>query len=541
MECPRTITITITVTSGPALEGDNARDVFVMEANPSMYPECLNPNASSDVTNSIGRFDSPNNVPVILGPIEVSTCATHFSVVMLETGGGGTDTYTTGRVELVCPSMPPCVFPYESWKYRMRFNVTDNSGSGLTDFQVPIHLNTTTFNYDKANASGEDLRFAEDDETTTLDYWIENWNTSGNSTVWVKLNVSANSTETFYMYYGNPCAVGGKSNESNVFDYVDRGNQSTSWTLNGDAVQDSTNGDPAPSYNVTSTSGSYMYRDIGLVPGRVITFNVWTNGLGNFYCLANASGAGQHYRADSRGASNYSGWNTSVDWSSSLAPSSGFQTTASTWYKFTIVAANATSASYYYEQTTNSSPQISGTLEGTHPITGNGSFIGLVGDVLGAANSTRWDNIVVRKYASPPPTVNLGEEEANHVRTDYFGGTVGIAAMTNTTLSNGSVVLTGSPYDMLGTLTSTDISLGNSSHWSVFYANHSLPTNTGIGYQVLASNNSTLCTITAAEALAGYDISGCAGSISPIRIYANLSTTNTSVTPNLQKWSVTKQ
>jgi len=352
MTCPRTITITITVINGPELSGDNARDVFVMEANAS----CINPNSTLDVTNSIGRFDSPNNVPVTLGPIEVSSCATNFSVIMLETAGGGTDTYTTGTVELVCPSQPPCALPYEDWKYRTRFNVTDNSGSGLTDHWVPINLSPTTFNYDKVSENGSDLRFTEDDETTTLDYWIETWSSSGDSTVWVKLNVSANSTDTFFMHYGNPC-VGSESNGSST---------------------------------------------------------------------------------------------------------------------------------------------------------------------------------------SPPPIVNLGEEEASHVRTDYFGGTLGIVDMINTTVSNGDVVLTGS-YDLAGNVTSTDISLGDRSTWSVFYAYHSLPANTGIGYQVRASNGSTLCTITAAQALLGYNIMACAGSISPIVLYANLSTTDGLSTPYLQQWSVSRQ
>ena len=357
MECPRTITITITVINGPELSGDNARDVFVMEANASMVPTCLNPNSTLDVTNAIGRFDSPNGVPLTLGPIDVSSCATNFSVILMETAGGGTDTYTTGTVELVCPSQPPCALPYEDWKYRMRFNVTDSSGSGLTDHWVPINLSPTIFNYDKANASGADLRFTEDDLATTLDYWIETWNPSGNSTVWVKMNVSANSTDTFFMHYGNPC-VGSESSGSDT---------------------------------------------------------------------------------------------------------------------------------------------------------------------------------------SPPPPVNLGEEQASHIRTDYFGGTVGIAAMTNTTLSNGDVVLTGSPYDAWGTLTSTNILLGNRSTWSVFYAYHSLPANTNISYQVRASNGSTLCTITSPQALLGYNIITCAGSISPIMLYANLTTTDGLATPYLQQWSVARQ
>jgi hypothetical protein len=76
----------------------------------------------------------------------------------------------------------------------------------------------------------------------------------------------------------------------------------------------------------------------------------------------------------------------------------------------------------------------------------------------------------------------------------------------------------------------------------MFYASHTLPTSTDINYRVLAaSNNSTLCTINAAQAAAGYNISSCAENISLIKLYANLSTSNNSVTPLLSTWNVTRQ
>jgi hypothetical protein len=70
----------------------------------------------------------------------------------------------------------------------------------------------------------------------------------------------------------------------------------------------------------------------------------------------------------------------------------------------TIVITSATSATLYYSQTTNSSPSGFGTLLGTYTITNSGGFIGLVGDALGSSYITYWDNIIVRKYASPEPT-----------------------------------------------------------------------------------------------------------------------------------------
>jgi hypothetical protein len=97
-------------------------------------------------------------------------------------------------------------------------------------------------------------------------------------------------------------------------------------------------------------------------------------------------------------------------------------------------------------------------------------------------------------------------------------------------------------YTSPGNVTSINVSLEGKSGWDIFYANHSLPANTDISYQILnASDNTSLCTINATQAAAGYNISSCAGNTSPIKLYGNLSTADTSVTPYLQTWNVTRQ
>ena len=47
------------------------------------------------------EYDSPNGVDVTLGPVDVIAGSTFFSVIMLQTAGGGTDTYSTTRVNIV--------------------------------------------------------------------------------------------------------------------------------------------------------------------------------------------------------------------------------------------------------------------------------------------------------------------------------------------------------------------------------------------------------------------------------------------------------
>jgi len=597
-----------------------------------------------------------------------------------------------------------------NWQYRMLINITENSGSTLTNYQVPITLTTITFNYSKSNASGNDIRFATDG--TECDYWIETWNTGGTSTIWVEVpSIPASSTTTIYMYYGNSVA-GAASSESAVFDYVDRGDQTSSWTLAGSSGQNATEGNPSPGYYAASSSGSYMYRNINLAPERIVTFNIKSDGLGNLFFLVNSTGAGQMYRLDTRGGTEYAGFAATANWTSWNAPASGFNAAADAWYKLTIVITSSASATFYYEQTTSSSPSGFGTQLGTYAITNNGGYIGLVGDALGAAYTTWWDNIIVRKYASSEPTVNPGQEESSTSWMDYLGGTAAISASTNITVSGGDVELgttsgtstydfstatagttkwgyicsdatsfstgtfspgsetefssaqytsvsapeetayvetdtwdakthrftfrineaegdvsqiyaqvkvmsedpddhrlyiwnyattdwelldssttqdtweilegtksssvgdyiedaTGdvsilfyiidpgfasvrwirtdyakvevsySAYKSPGELKSTAITPEILGSWGNFTASHNLPTGTDISYKILkAPDDSTLCTITAAQAAAGYNISSCAGTISSIKLYAELSTTGSN-TPTLHDWKVT--
>jgi len=94
-------------------------------------------------------------------------------------------------------------------------------------------------------------------------------------------------------------------------------------------------------------------------------------------------------------------------------------------------------------------------------------------------------------------------------------------------------------YPPSGTVTSVDISPSCFGPWDTFTASHNLPANTDINYEVQTSDGSTLCSITAAEAATGYNISSCAGSTTPIKLFATLSSSDGTNTPMLHDWTVT--
>jgi len=108
------------------------------------------------------------------------------------------------------------------WSYRRAITITEQSGSTLTDYQVRIELNSSNFDFSKANADGSDIRFTKDDGETLLAYWIEKWDSSNEqAVVWVKVpSIPAGGSTTIYMYYGNPSAVSESDGEA-VFEFFD--------------------------------------------------------------------------------------------------------------------------------------------------------------------------------------------------------------------------------------------------------------------------------------------------------------------------------
>lgn len=83
------------------------------------------------------------------------------------------------------------------------------------NFQVKVTL--TAGQYTSMKADGSDLRFY-DNANTNCEYWLETWNTSGSSTIWVKVPTSG--ATSLLMYYGNAAATA-VSNGANVFDFFD--------------------------------------------------------------------------------------------------------------------------------------------------------------------------------------------------------------------------------------------------------------------------------------------------------------------------------
>ncbi|MGC9020846.1 MAG: DUF2341 domain-containing protein [Candidatus Methanodesulfokora sp.] len=124
---------------------------------------------------------------------------------------------------LLVPSIPVKAEWLSGWAYRVPVTIdnTQNSNS-LTDYQVPIVLDTASLiSQGKMRSDCGDIRVTNDDGITKLSYWIECGCNTANTKVWVKVpSIPAGGKKTIYVYYGNPSATS-QSNITNVFIFGD--------------------------------------------------------------------------------------------------------------------------------------------------------------------------------------------------------------------------------------------------------------------------------------------------------------------------------
>ena len=105
-----------------------------------------------------------------------------------------------------------------AWSYRRP--VTLSPATSVADYQVLVTLTTAVMGnpYTGVNADGSDIRFTGPDGATLQDYWIESWDNTGTSKIWVEVQTSG--TTAIFMYYGN-AAAGSTSDGDATFVFFD--------------------------------------------------------------------------------------------------------------------------------------------------------------------------------------------------------------------------------------------------------------------------------------------------------------------------------
>ena len=123
-------------------------------------------------------------------------------------------------------------------EYYVPINITERSGSDLTDYQLRITLNATNFDgwIHFRYHDGSDIYFT-DEQGNPLYYWIENFDLSHKTaTIWVNVtSIPANSNVTIYMHYGGDNPYSAYNDPEQVFDFFDDFTEDTlgNYTVSG--------------------------------------------------------------------------------------------------------------------------------------------------------------------------------------------------------------------------------------------------------------------------------------------------------------------
>ncbi len=316
----------------------------------------------------------------------------------LDNGKWGCSVFT--NVSILGVEIKGATWWNSSWTYKQEINLSNTAGV-LTDYQAKITLNTTNFNYSHANATGKDIRFTNSSDNS-LDYWIESWNSTGDSIIWVEVNSLANATNTtIYMYYGNN-VVDSESNGNNTFIIFNDGFLS-GWNQ-GPEGSTIVNG----KIRIATGTGNYFSSNISISRPSILEFEAQdSDGL-----KGNILGLTEVYNAYSRQGTHKL---INFHFSSNTDLATHFGSPTSTFvkigthdtntYDYKIIWGNDGSETEFYRDGVQNTSPASNFPDSTNLYIYFGSHNNI------ASSQKDIDDIRVRKYASPEPTYTIGAEE----------------------------------------------------------------------------------------------------------------------------------
>jgi hypothetical protein len=295
------------------------------------------------------------------------------------------------------------------WSYRKPVTIS-NSASSLTDYQVLVTLDTQSLiSNQKMRSDCGDIRFTDSDSQTLLNYWLESGCNTTSTTIWVKVpSISASSTATIYVYYGNPNATNA-SNGGGTFDFFDDFDSADSkwvntgtggtktWTTLGGKTVIKLDG-PASGGN----SYKVVYnRPLSLSNGLVVDISLRAaTDVGGGLAVSTSLPSG--YKSGWYGGNLFGSGNTLFNViynGSSVDVSKSF--TANYWYKLEDIITPSSVKSKVYD---GENVVVSGEKTGiTVPST--------LYPIIEVYDIGYFDWILVRKYTSPEPTTSVGGEE----------------------------------------------------------------------------------------------------------------------------------
>lgn len=171
----------------------------------------------TNLTYSISDSDIAKN------KIEINLPKGQYSKIMVQQKSNTTGLNILGSPQRVESGKVSETSIFYTWKYQAEISInTSSTGSDIStdliDFPLLLRLNSSNFNFNQSESSGNDLRFS-NSKGKELVYEIENWDPSHQTAnVWVKIDTLKGNhpNQTIQVYWGNPQAQK-KSNGKEVF------------------------------------------------------------------------------------------------------------------------------------------------------------------------------------------------------------------------------------------------------------------------------------------------------------------------------------
>lgn len=178
-------------------------------------------------------------------------------------------------------------FTVANWSYRRSISLdAQKAASSLSQYQVALELDPSTFVYAHAASGGTDLRFSTSASpgASSLPHWVESWDSSGKSKIWVRVpSLPAGTITTIYMFYG----MTGAANLSDVNQtFPNRFVSTGSLLLGGSKTYDWF--ELKPGHTLTLQQGQPLS-----ISARRILINGTVDGIGKGLPGGQSSGQGQ--------------------------------------------------------------------------------------------------------------------------------------------------------------------------------------------------------------------------------------------------------
>lgn len=315
----------------------------------------------------------------------------------------------------------------ESWQYRQPV-IIDNSSNPSDLFSYQIKLAITSPNTDfwsGVEADARSVRFTDSDKSTLLEFWIERFDSSGQTAdFWIRVPlIPASSQKTVYIYYGNASSSpSGDGNSTFIFFDDCEDNDISDWNILGSGGV-SSEPDPGPpvgstsSYSIKKISNSDPnggYRPIGqtldtsgagyIFEGRIHRPDPYGGGASDRLAIESSSYNGYGFNVNHTSGSDYIAIEERTNGSgSTLGSSVSFNPAENDWYDFRFVLKPSGMFDLFYSD-----------QGGSESVTDRSDTSVSAFDIVAIRGGYEYfvDDLRIRVSTDPEPPVTTGAQES---------------------------------------------------------------------------------------------------------------------------------